>query len=523
MAMRALAPGGQSTAAEIYEAYRAIFEASRDGLIVADLETGRIIAANGAASDMHGYDREALVGLPQTSLIVLHGADSFPEYVSALQAGRVFEGRAVHLRHDGSTFDAELRVSAVPYKGRACVLTSVRDISQQAQTERFLEREVRARMGEQTALGKISRALASALKLQPGIILDQLSTIIHFTWAGLFVLEGPGLKALAVRGLDGPMPQRLDVSDAKALAVLLRRRAPTRIADVWGPTAAARYFRSVLGDQAGQLLQGMHAWMWVPLAVNGRVLGGMGVARAEPERFTAHHADLAQTVANQAAITLVNAQLFEQAQLLAAMQERQRLARNLHDAVNQSLFSAGLIAEVLPQVWERDPAEGRRSLEDLRRLTRGALAELRALLGELRPSVLVESDLGDLLRQLGNALTGRTSVAVKVTTSGRCSLPPDVQVTFYRICQEALSNVGKHAVAGQAAIDLRCEPGSVELRIRDDGRGFDLDKSPTSHTGLNIMRERAASIGAVLSIRSRPGHGTEIIARWTDAGQEGAG
>ena len=154
------------------------------------------------------------------------------------------------------------------------------------------------------------------------------------------------------------------------------------------------------------LLEGVRAWMWVPLAVKGRVIGGIGVAHAEPDSFTAHHADLALIVANQAAITLVNAQLYEQAQTVATLEERQRLAQNLHDAVNQSLFSASLIAEVLPRLWERNPDEARQSLEDLRRLTRGAMAEMRSLLAELRPLVLTDSDLGDLLRQLGDALNG---------------------------------------------------------------------------------------------------------------------
>ncbi|MBK6325566.1 MAG: hypothetical protein IPF56_06425 [Chloroflexi bacterium] len=103
--------------------------------------------------------------------------------------------------------------------------------------------------------------------------------------------------------------------------------------------------------------------MWAPLAVKGRIIGGIGVAHAEPDSFTVHHANLALIVANQAAITLVNAQLYEQAQTLATLEERQRLAQNLHDAVNQSLFSASLIAEVLPRLWERNPDEGRQSLK----------------------------------------------------------------------------------------------------------------------------------------------------------------
>ena len=147
----------------------------------------------------------------------------------------------------------------------------------------------------------------------------------------------------------------------------------------------------------------MRAWMWVPLAAKRRVLGGIGVAQTEKDYFSRHHADLALTVANQAAITMINAELYRNAQALAVLEERQRLARNLHDAVNQSLFSAGLVAEVLPRLWDRDRVLARQSLEDLRRLTRGAMAEMRALLAELRPSTLTDAEIGDLLRLLANA------------------------------------------------------------------------------------------------------------------------
>jgi len=262
----------------------------------------------------------------------------------------------------------------------------------------------------------------------------------------------------------------------------------------------------------------MQSWMWVPLAVKGRIIGGIGVGETGKNYFTAHHADLALSVANQAAITMVNAELYSQAQALAVLEERQRLARNLHDAVNQSLFSAGLIAEVLPRLWDRNQAEARRSLEDLRRLTRGALAEMRALLAELRPSTLTDSSLGDLLSLLGNAFTGRTNIPVDVKISGEGSLPAEAQVSIYRICQEALNNIAKYAKASQVSIDLRHirQPLGVELYIRDNGRGFDSSvQTPSGHYGLGMMRERAEAVGATLTITSQPGQGTEIAVHWT--------
>jgi two-component system nitrate/nitrite sensor histidine kinase NarX len=256
------------------------------------------------------------------------------------------------------------------------------------------------------------------------------------------------------------------------------------------------------------------------------MIGAIGVAHTGRNYFTDHHAGLALTVANQAAITMANAELYEHAQSLAVMQERQRLARNLHDAVNQSLFSAGLIAEVLPRLWERNPEEGRRSLEDLRRLTRGAQADMRLLLAELRPSTLTDAELGDLLRLLGNALAGRTNLPISVTVTGQeavygqRALPVDVRVALYRLCQEGLNNIAKHAGASQVDIQLNYETDAVELRIRDDGSGFDPEKAAPGHYGLSMMHERAAAIGALLTIASQPGGGTEIVIRWVETQEQ---
>ena len=206
--------------------------------------------------------------------------------------------------------------------------------------------------------------------------------------------------------------------------------------------------------------------------------------------------------------------LAHQVQEKAVVAERNRLARDLHDAVTQTLFSASLIAEVLPRIWERDPEEGRRRLGELRELNRGALAEMRTLLLELRPSALVEAELADLLRQLAESVTGRARVPVALEVEGTGALPAEVKVALYRIGQEALNNVAKHAGASQATVSLRCQPGTVTLRIRDDGRGFDPASIAVESLGLGIMRERAEAIGARLAIESRVGQGTKVTVVW---------
>jgi two-component system nitrate/nitrite sensor histidine kinase NarX len=264
----------------------------------------------------------------------------------------------------------------------------------------------------------------------------------------------------------------------------------------------------------------------VPIEVKGEIVGVLDVQSDRLNAFDESDLVVLQSLAHQTAIAVQNAQLYEQAQQGAVLEERQRLARELHDAVTQMLFSASLIAETLPALWESDQDKGRQLLQELRQLSRGALAEMRTLLLELRPMVLVEANLGDLLRQLAEVVTGRTGVPVTVMAEGEGELPSDVHVALYRIAQEALNNVIKHARASYVAVDLRCalppsslqegwmKGGNVGLCIIDDGCGFDPSYVPPGRLGLGIMRERAQAVGATLKIDSQLGHGTRVTAVW---------
>jgi PAS domain S-box-containing protein len=203
----------------------------------------------------------------------------------------------------------------------------------------------------------------------------------------------------------------------------------------------------------------------------------------------------------------------------ATSEERNRLARDLHDAVSQTLFSASLISEVLPKLWEKDENLGKQRLEEVRQLTRGALAEMRTLLLELRPDSLVEAEIGYLLKQLGESITGRSRVPVTVTVKGDCYMPIEVKTAFYRIAQEALNNVAKHAAAGEARVDLLCRPKQATMRISDNGKGFIVRAVPPNSLGLDIMKERAKEIGAALTIRSRPGKGAAVKVVWLNGSE----
>jgi PAS domain S-box-containing protein len=207
--------------------------------------------------------------------------------------------------------------------------------------------------------------------------------------------------------------------------------------------------------------------------------------------------------------------LLEQERAEAVSNERGRLARELHDAVTQTLFSTTLTAEVLPKIFEKNPEAGLKKLGELRELTRGALAEMRTLLMELRPEALADAELHDLLQHLTNAFIARARVPIQLKLVGICSLPVEVKVAFYRIAQEALNNITKHADPDQVILSLSCLPERFDLIIEDNGQGFDIKQELGSdHFGLKIMYERAKEVGAHLEIESHENQGTRIYLHW---------
>ena len=256
------------------------------------------------------------------------------------------------------------------------------------------------------------------------------------------------------------------------------------------------------------------ALLAMPMFVNDKVDGGLVLLYSWARDFSEEDFQMATSFSNHAALAIANAQLRSQAEEIAVSAERSRLARDLHDAVTQTLFATSLIAEVLPRLWERNPEAGKQKATEIRELTRGALAEMRTLLMELRPTALVDVPLPDLLQQLSEAFTGSARVPVVLEVAKDIPLPSNVKIGFYRIVQEALNNIQKHSRATQVEIHMQHQDGQVELSICDDGIGFDTHRKLPDHFGLGIMEERAQSIDAQFSLESQPGEGTKITVFW---------
>jgi signal transduction histidine kinase len=215
-------------------------------------------------------------------------------------------------------------------------------------------------------------------------------------------------------------------------------------------------------------------------------------------------------VADHAAMAVENARLYERARGLAALEERQKLARELHDSVSQALFGIGLGARTARALLDRDPSKVADPLDYVVSLAEAALTEMRALIFELRPDALQQDGLVGILDKQAAALAARHKLDIKTDLGTEPEATFEVKEALYRIGQEALHNAVKHAHASTIWVSLNQAGQSLTLEIVDNGVGFDPEGAFPGHLGLQSMRERAARMGAVIEVESAPGQGSRL-------------
>ena len=298
----------------------------------------------------------------------------------------------------------------------------------------------------------------------------------------------------------GPLPRTHGL-----LGAMLGDRAPYRTPDItvdprfrgWWPSTHPR-MRSFLG---------------VPIVFKGDVIGAFYLTDkvAAPE-FSAEDEELVGVLAAHAAVLMEHARLYEQSRELSVLDERNRLARELHDALTQTLFSLRLTVEAAASLLATDPARAAEELGTARHLLDATFAELRVLVFELRPPALEDDGLAATLTK-HLAVVGRAhGLAVAVSAAGHAELPADVERELFRIVQEAVSNAVRHARAKSLDVSLVFGGSAVTASVRDDGVGFDPGARAvrSRHLGLTSMRERAAALGGRLVVDSAAGKGTTV-------------
>ena len=499
--------------------------------IVAINDSGKIVYTNEKLDELFGYDYGELIGRDLELLVPQklrhihrqHQSDYIQQpHVRPMGSGMDLRG----VRKDGVEFPIEAGLSFVRVGGEMLVMSSVTDMTRRKHIEEILERRVEERTQEIDQRRRIADSMRDILarlnanySLQDMLeyIVAQTGELLSAEAGAVFLLDDSKVyyNAMVSRGLSTQYLARIRIPlhGESVLHQAMAQRYPAYVSDLRNASLGNDQFAA---ERRTQLLaNGYHALIAVPLEAGSEVYGGLMLYYRQAKEFVEDELDLAMTFGNQTALAIQSALLRTQIEKSAVTAERNRIARDLHDSVSQTLFSASMIADVLPRLWEHNRDEGVRRLNELRQLTRGALAEMRTLLLELRPATLVEVELDDLLKQLTEATTGRARIPIGLEIAGKCDLPVDVRIAFYRIAQEALNNVAKHADADQAHVQLLCQANHATLTVTDDGVGFSLAETAGNHLGIIIMRERADSIGADLKISSTKGAGATVSVMWT--------
>jgi signal transduction histidine kinase len=250
----------------------------------------------------------------------------------------------------------------------------------------------------------------------------------------------------------------------------------------------------------------------VPLIYQGRVVGALSGYYPRGYRLSEAETVFLKIVADHAAAIAENARLFTDAQANVALEERQRLARELHDSVSQALFAIALGAKTALQHLDQEPARARAPLDYVVQLAEAGMAEMRALIFELRPESLEKEGLVGALAKQTAALRARYGITINDFIGAEPEASLAVKEALFRIAQEALNNTAKHARASRVELHLELVGETLVAEVRDDGAGFEPDAQFPGHLGLQSMRERAFRLGGDVEITSSIGHGTTVRA-----------
>ncbi|MDQ3638561.1 MAG: PAS domain S-box protein, partial [Actinomycetota bacterium] len=491
--------------------YRAVIEQATENIYLVDAETGRIVESNPTFREVLGYSEAELRSMTLYDIVAADREDIDANVRRVLELKNPFVGERKYRRKDGSLVDVEVSASTILLDGRETLCVVAHDITERARAQQLLEGYVTglSRIASDVTLdlpmeGMLNALSESAVRASTAVacavvLVDDKADILHlFGSHGLPEGYTAGLQAAYRTGVQSPALKTFRTRQP----MLVRDIRRFLLADpLYAPIH--RFVREVPWDTTYN----------VPLVYRGRALGVIFFCFLPEQEPGEAERSFLKAVADQMAVAVENARLFAEARGKAALEERQKLARELHDSVSQALYGIALGAKTARTLLERDPGGAADPLDYVLSLSEAGLAEMRALIFELRPESLETEGLAVALEKQAAALRARHEIEVEASLCDEPEASPGAKETVYRIAQEALHNIVKHAHANRVEINMKCDPELITLEVSDDGVGFDARNEFPGHLGLHSMRERASRLGGTLRVQTAPGRGTRIWAR----------
>lgn len=484
-----------------------ILSASADAIVIID-RNRRYLYANPAAGEIAGVPYQDLIGRDFLDNIAPRMHDTILTGFQKSLTG--FPGRrsSVVVRPNGEEREIEYSSMSLHHNGEPLVASIFHDVTEQRQQEREASAlvQIASSLSLDQPLEDKLRALAEHIVQATRAI---ASSVMLVDEASL-QLQTVGAAGFPKGALEALMSTWSAATASDSLVVRAYREQRAYVVE----NARAQNLSNPKYAHAHDLIRAL-PWDIIvasPIVYRGEALGVLCSYFAPGTRISASEMDLLQAIANQAAVAVENHQLYEEAQGIAALEERQRLARELHDSVSQALYGIGLGARTARTLVDIDPQRAVEPVDYVLSLAEVGLAEMRALVFELRPEALETDGLIASLEKQVATLPARHAIEVDFAECDEPDLPLPVKEAVYRIAQEAIHNTIKHAQASNLKIDISCTAEALVMELHDNGNGFDARGSFPGHLGLQSMRERATSLDGFIKIQSAPGSGTTVRA-----------
>ncbi len=404
----------------------------------------------------------------------------------------------------GASLDAALRWLVVRFSRLYALALNVK---LQTQVKMLEDQHVQleSRVREISALVRSSALITSTLDLDKvlNLILGQLAEVVDYDRASIMMVFDGTLRIIAGRGFSYLEDLSLIRFDPRQNS-LTRRLLESKEAIILRDVQEEPGFVAAREDP-------MRSWIGVPLIVREEVIGALAVDKEQPDYYDDEDGQSIMAFANQAAIAIENARLYDRSREQDILKERNRLARELHDSLSQSLFSMVLNAEAAMLFFDTEPEKARSQMKLLYETANAALKEMRTLIFELRPANLEQEGLAAVLTKHCRTTAERYGLKIEVDVKGQRRLSLPVEKALYRVAQEALNNIVKHAQATHVIVTLNTQDNWAYLTVQDNGVGIVSKTTKLNTLGLTSMRERVEQLDGFFEIGPNPtGSGTLV-------------